>query len=254
MLLRSIHHVLHINRSFAVLSLWQSLVRPLTQGQSQPPLSFSTLTHTHSLTHTKEHTHPHKHIFSILNVYDIEFFSGPPRPRSHLFLSIYETECSSHSRRPSLSLSFSGLDVVERVKAARLRRSTSHAQPSVQRVLGGRVQRVVLRERQHHCISLREETEELERGNYGVIVTSALFSCDLSKHFRNHYHLLPIRTWFECLSVSYWTDTETWCMWRGSRKSPFHFGFGPGSRSRTLFHFPLTLWRTFFDTFLDFKW
>lgn len=46
------------------------------------------------------------------------------------------------------------LDVVERVKAARLRRSSSHAQPSVQRVLGGHVQRVVLRERQHHCISL----------------------------------------------------------------------------------------------------
>lgn len=54
-----------------------------------------------------------------------------------------------------LSLSLSRLDVVEWVKAARLRRSTSHAQPSVQRVLGGRVQRVVLREGQHHCISLR---------------------------------------------------------------------------------------------------
>lgn len=47
------------------------------------------------------------------------------------------------------------LDVVEWMKAAGVGRSSAHTQPGVQGALGGRVQRVVLRERQHHCISLR---------------------------------------------------------------------------------------------------
>lgn len=117
-------------------------------------LSFiHTLTHTQ--THTNEHTYPHKPILSILNVRDTEFISG-----FHVFSLLMSAQslASIYPLLPTSSLSLSHLDVVERVKTARLRRSTSHAQPSVQRVLGGPVQRVVLRERQHHCISLREKT------------------------------------------------------------------------------------------------
>lgn len=155
MLLRSIHHVLHINRSLAVRSLWQSLQDPSPGGKSSP--SFFNK-HSHTDTHTQnKHTHPHKLILSILNVYDNEIFS------IILCLAPYSCPLSLLFLPPflSLSLSLSRLDVVEWVKAARLRRSTSHAQPSVQRVLGGRVQRVVLRERQHHCISLwKKKTDD----------------------------------------------------------------------------------------------
>lgn len=73
MLLRSIHHVLHINRSLAVRSLWQSLQDPSPGGKSSP--SFFNK-HSHTDTHTQnKHTHPHKLILSILNVYDNEIFS-----------------------------------------------------------------------------------------------------------------------------------------------------------------------------------
>ena len=67
---------------------------------------------------------------------------------------------------PSLSLSLSHapslLDVIEWVKAAALRRGPSHVQPSIQGILGGCVQRIVFRQRQHHCISL-EEANDKER-------------------------------------------------------------------------------------------
>ncbi len=78
MLLRSIHHVLHINRSLAVLSLdrvlwdaspWDNL--------SLPSLSLSlSFSYTHTHTHARTHIHTHTHIHSILNVCDAEFFSG----------------------------------------------------------------------------------------------------------------------------------------------------------------------------------
>lgn len=125
-------------------------------------ISTSSLYPSHSRTHTQtnEHMYPHKHILSILNECDTEFFSGHP----HLLTThVHSVSCFYPFAKlyvpPTIppTSSLSRLDVVERVKAARLRRSTSHAQPGLQRVLGGRVQRVVLRERQHHCISLQEK-------------------------------------------------------------------------------------------------
>lgn len=119
-----------------------------------PLLSF-----THSCKHTTEHTHPHTH--SILKVRMNS--SWDPCP------------LTTHVHSVSLLLStlffpllLSGLDVVKRVKIARLRRSTSHAEPSIQRVLGGPVQRVVLRERQHHCISLQEKRGDFNKSKLHI--------------------------------------------------------------------------------------
>lgn len=66
---------------------------------------------------------------------------------------------------PSISsdlsfVSFFFSDVVEGVKGARFRRPSSHVEPGVQGVLGGWMQIGVLRQREHHCISLDEENEE----------------------------------------------------------------------------------------------
>lgn len=121
-----LNHILHINRRLAVLSLWQSCEVP---PKGTPALPFR------SHTNTGKHTHQYTHSFweSVSSHYSCPLYCPLPTP----------------------SLASSHLDVVKWVITARFRWSTSHAEPSIQRVLGGPVQRVVLRKRQHHCISLR---------------------------------------------------------------------------------------------------
>lgn len=122
-----LNHVLHINRRLAVLSLWQSCEAPPKWTPALPPLSY---------TNTGKHTPTHSFF---LGVRDLSLLMSTLLSSSHF-------------------LSRSHLDVVKWVITASLRGATSHAEPSIQRVLGGPVQRVVLWERQHHCISLWTET------------------------------------------------------------------------------------------------
>lgn len=85
--------------------------------------------------------------------------TGKHTPTHSFFLGVRDLSLlMSTLLSSSHFLSRSHLDVVKWVITASLRGSTSHAEPSIQRVLGGPVQRVVLRERQHHCISLWTET------------------------------------------------------------------------------------------------
>lgn len=124
-----LNHVLHINRQLAVLSFWQFCEVPPKGTPALPSRSH---------TNTGKHTHQHTHSFW-------ESMS------SHY-------SCPLHCPLPTSLFASSHLDVVKWVIAARLRWSTSHAEPSIQRVLGGPMQRVVLWEWQHHCISLWIET------------------------------------------------------------------------------------------------
>ena len=112
MLLRSIHHVLHINRSLAVLSLWQSLARRLTKGQSLPPLSH-TLTHTRTHTHTHAHTHNWTHISTQTYSLYLEWtwhwilLQTPWLLSTHVHMSVSCFCLSSSSHFLSLSFSLS---------------------------------------------------------------------------------------------------------------------------------------------------